>query len=202
MMSNFRNGFAFLIAVSVLVSATVLIHAQSSDSDRARKPAKASNDYIIGVEDVIGITVWKNPELSLDIPVRPDGKISLPLIDEISAAGLTPLELKEILTARWESYLSAPEVSVMVREINSFKVYVLGEVARPGELRLKSKIRLLQAISMVGGFSTYAEKGKIVLLRDGGNTELRFEVNYNKVISGARPQDNYVLRPGDTIVVP
>jgi len=181
--------------------------APSSESDAAadasaERQAAGSREYLIGVEDVLEVSVWKNADLSVTIPVRPDGKISLPLIDDVPAAGLTPMELKQILTEKWSSFLSAPEVSVLVKEVNSFKVYVVGEVARPGELKLKSKIRLLQAIALVGGFSSYADRNKIVVLRDREGTELRFEINYSKVVSGEKPEDNLVLVPGDTIVVP
>lgn len=165
-------------------------------------PRAASVDYTIGVEDLIQVSVWKNPDLSVTVPVRPDGRISLPLIDDVPAAGMTPLQLKEDLTQRWKAFLSAPEVSVIVKEVNSIKVYVVGEIVRPGELRLKSRTRLLQAISLAGGFTGFAERGKIVLLREAGGVEKRFEINYNKVVSGDRPDDNMVLMPGDTIVVP
>ena len=143
-----------------------------------------------------------NPELSVAIPVRPDGKISLPLIDDVQAAGLTPIQLKDVLTEKWKAFLSQPEVSVIIQEINSFKVFLVGEIARPGELRLRDRTRLLQAISLAGGFTTFADPDKIVLLRVEGNQELRFEVNFKKVVSGDRPEDNLILHPGDTIIVP
>jgi polysaccharide export outer membrane protein len=165
-------------------------------------PRAAEADYVIGVEDLIQVTVWKNPDLSITAPVRPDGRISLPLIDDVQAAGLTPMKLKDELTRRWKAFLSAPEVSVVVKEVNSFKVYLVGEVARPGELRLKARTRLLQALSLAGGLTGFADRDRIILLRESEGGEVRFEVNYKKLISGARPEDNLILRPGDTIVVP
>lgn len=185
-------AFLFLTAAFTAESAT--------PPAPAAIPEKA--DYVIGVEDLIQISVWKNPDLTSIVPVRPDGKISLPLIDDVAAAGLTPLQLKKSLTALWKSYLSEPEVSVIVKEVNSYKIYLVGEISQPGELRPKSRIRLLQAISLAGGLTEFAEKGKIVVLRDEGDHELRYEINYNKIVSGDRPEDNLVLMPGDTIVVP
>lgn len=178
--------------------------AAAAEVPGAETPAEESTltDYVIGVEDLIEISVWKNPDLSVTIPVRPDGKISLPLIADVTAAGLTPLRLKEVLTERLSAFVSSPEVSVLVKEVNSFKIYVVGEVARPGELKLKSNIRFLQAIALVGGFTSFADRSKIIVLRDTGDTELRFEINYNKVVSGSRPEDNIALLPRDTIVVP
>ena len=176
--------------------------ASAEQPAAAGEAAGAGGDYIIGVEDLIQIAVWKNPDLSTTVPVRPDGKISLPLIDDVPAAGLTPLQLKDELTKRWKAFLSAPEVSVIVKEVNSFKVYLVGEIARAGELRLKGRTRLLQALSLAGGFTPFADRGKIIVLRASNGTELRYEINYNKVVSGARPEDNLVLQAGDTIIVP
>lgn len=160
--------------------------------------------YVIGVEDVLEISVWKNPDLSKTVPVRPDGKISLPLIDDVQAAGRKPETLKEELSRRWSSFLSEPEVSVIVKEINSFKIFLVGEVTGPGELKLKAGTTLLQAISLAGGFTTYADKDKIVVLRKEGEDgrERRFEINVKKAVSGERPGDNMILHPGDTIFVP
>ncbi len=176
--------------------------AGAAAPERAAPSTRETAEYTIGVEDILEITVWKNPDLSSLVPVRPDGKISLPLIDDVQAAGRTPVELKQVLTDRWKAFLSAPEVSVIVKEVNSYKVYMVGEVTRPGELRVKSTIRLLQAISLAGGFTAYADRDKILVLRDASDHELRYEINYNKIVSGDRPEDNLVLLPGDTVVVP
>jgi len=165
-------------------------------------PRADYEDYVIGVQDLIQVTVWKNPDLSVTAPVRPDGKISLPLIDDVHAAGLTPQQLKDELTRRWKAFLSAPEVSVIVKEVNSLKVYLVGEVARPGELSLKGKTRLLQALSLAGGFTTFAERSKIIVLRDNKGVETRYEIKYKDLVSGKKPDENLVLKPGDTIVVP
>lgn len=190
-----------------------LHHAQESAESRSHTPASLGKapqgrsdpygeDYIIGVEDLIQVSVWKNPDLSMTVPVRPDGKISLPLIDDVQAAGMSPTQLKTLLTTRWSEFLSAPEVSVIVKEINSLKVYLVGEVARPGELKLKDRTRLLQAISLAGGFTAFADEDKIVVLRRDPEGEIRLEINVKKIVSGERPEDNVILHPGDTIFVP
>ncbi|MBI3448549.1 MAG: polysaccharide biosynthesis/export family protein [Acidobacteria bacterium] len=173
----------------------------------ASAPASVAVDpngptYVIGIEDVIQITVWKNSDLSVIVPVRPDGRISVPLIDDVTAAGLHPLELKDELTRRWKAFLSAPEVSVIVKEVNSFKVYMVGQVSKQGELQLKGPTRLLQAISLAGGLTSFADRSKIVLLRESGGHEIRKEINYKRVISGKDADDNVLLERGDTVYVP
>jgi polysaccharide export outer membrane protein len=185
-----------------LILVPLLLSAEDEDGAADQRRGPYAGDYVIGVEDLIQVTVWKNPDLSVTVPVRPDGKISLPLIDDVQAVGRTPQQLKVDLTDRWKAFLSAPEVSVIVKEINSFKVFLVGEVARPGELRLRDRTRLLQAISLAGGFTTFAKPEKIVLLRASGNRELRFEISFKKIVSGDRPEDNLPLHPGDTIYVP
>jgi polysaccharide export outer membrane protein len=203
-------GVAALLVLSGLIAAAQVRDAHASQQDVQAVPAVTDDtlasdlagDYVIGVEDVLYVAVWKNPDLSREVPVRPDGKITLPLIDDISAVGLTPSRLKEILTERWKSYITGPEVSVIVTQVNSLKVYMVGEIARPGILQLKSKTRLLQAISLAGGFTSFAERTKIVVLRNNGSGESRLEFNYKKILSGSRPADNIFLKPGDTVIVP
>ncbi len=214
-----RGGLpAVLCAAMVLLappSWTGLLAAAQDDDQQAQAvegvpgatppnvlAAEAASDYVIGVEDVLYISVWKNPDLSREVPVRPDGKITLPLIDDVDAVGLTPLQLKEELTKRWKSFITAPEVSVIVTQVNSLKVYMVGEIAKPGILVLKGKTRLLQAISLAGGFTNFADRSKIIVLRATGNNEKRMEFNYKKIVSGSRPEDNIVLLPGDTVIVP
>jgi len=178
--------------------------APREGDNAASRPVADPNapDYVIGIEDVIQISVWKNADLSVTVPVRPDGKISLPLIDDVRAAGLRPLDLKEELTRRWKAFLSAPEVSVIVKEVNSFKIFMIGQIVRQGELQLKGPTRLLQAISLAGGLTTFADKSKIVVLRESGGIESRREINYKNVVSGKQPDENILLMPGDTVVVP
>ena len=161
-----------------------------------------STQYIIGPEDKLKIDVWKEPELSVTVPVRSDGKISLPLIHDVHVVGMTPQELKDDLTRRFSKYLEKPTVSVIVEEINSLKIFVTGEVREPGVFELDREINVLQAISMAGGFTEWANKRKIKVFRKYRGVETMITLNYNKIISGKHPELNITLQPGDTIVVP
>jgi len=158
--------------------------------------------YIIGPEDILGINVWKEPELSQSVPVRADGKISMPLIHDVHVVGLTPIELKEELTKRLSKYIENPTVSVIVEEINSLKIFIVGNVNQPGVFEIDREINVLQAISMAGGFTEWAKKSKIKIFRKHGGVEKVIKVNYNKIISGKHPDLNIPLQPGDSIVVP
>ena len=159
--------------------------------------------YGIGVGDVLEISVWKNPELAATVPVRPDGRISVPLLGDVQAAGMTPLALKATLTDGYKEYVTAPGVSVVVKEIHSRKIYVTGEVAHPGTYDLEPRGKLMQALALAGGLTPYA-RGRVVLLRDGrdGRQEKRMEVELKSIINGKKPEDNVLLQPGDTLVVP
>jgi len=195
-------AFQLSIAMSPSVAAAQGEMEGVAASTNETLATEAAEDYVIGVEDVLFVSVWKNPDLSREVPVRPDGKITLPLIDDISAVGLTPSQLKDVLTERWKSYITGPEVSVIVTQVNSLKVYMVGEVAKPGILQLKSRTRLLQALSLAGGFTSFADRSKIVVMRNNGSGETRLEFNYKKILSGDRPSDNIFLKPGDTVIVP
>lgn len=163
--------------------------------------ATSPETYRIGPEDVLQIAVWKNETLSRTVPVRPDGKISLPLVNDVQAGGLTAVELREILTRKLSEYVPSPEVSVIVTDIRSVKVSVIGEVARPGRFELKSWTTVLDVLALAGGFTQFASRSKIVVLRaDGGGTTKRILFNYNKV--SAAEQDNFYLRNGDIVLVP
>jgi polysaccharide export outer membrane protein len=164
-------------------------------------PAAAPSAYTIGTEDLLDITVWNNTVISRTVPVRPDGMISLPLLDDVQAAGLTPKQLKADLTRRLARYITAPEVSVVVREIHSKKVAVLGEVRRPGRYDLKSRTSVLEAIALAGGFSDFARRSKMVIVRVEGSTVTRIPCDYDKLLANAQP-DTFFLQPGDTLVVP
>jgi polysaccharide export outer membrane protein len=191
-------------AVLILLS-SVIAHAQTEKEALSKKQAQGevaadSNQYVIGPEDSLYIHVWKEENLSRTVPVRIDGKISLPLIDEIQASGLTPLQLKENLIKRFKDFVDIPNVSVIVMEANSFKVFVSGYVKTPGVVRLRSETTILQAISMVGGFTEWANQRKILIIRKEEGKEKRITVNYKKIVSGDEP--NLVLKSGDTIIVP
>jgi polysaccharide export outer membrane protein len=160
-------------------------------------------DYVIGVTDVLRISVWRNEELSVIVPVRPDGKISVPLLDDIQAEGLTPTELKEIVDRELAEYVASPHVTVIVVEMNSRFISVLGGVKQEGRLPLSRNLRVLEAIAHAGGFTAFADKGNIRIVRrepDGGETEYRFD--YGAYIKGKAPGTNIVLSAGDTIIVP
>jgi polysaccharide biosynthesis/export protein len=166
---------------------------------RANVPAPAV--YLIGPEDVLDISVWKNPELSRSVPVRPDGKVSLPLVNDIQAAGLTPAALREQLTARLAEYLDAPEVAVIVREVHSARVSVIGAVRTPGRYEINSPATVLEAIAMAQGFTDFAAKDRIVVLRANGATQRRIPFSFTRIADGS-DQDNFLLQAGDIIVVP
>ena len=158
--------------------------------------------FVIGHEDMLRISVWKNPELSVDVPVRPDGMISVPLLNDIQAAGLTPEELKELITGQLVEYVNNPDVTVVVTQVNSKRIYVIGAVARSGAQPLNQDMRVLDAISVAGGFVEFARKGDIKILRRSGGEIVEYRFDYGAYLKGNAPGTNMLLRPGDTIVVP
>jgi polysaccharide export outer membrane protein len=159
-----------------------------------------SDTYIIGPEDVLYINVWREEQISRTVPVRMDGKISLPLVDDVQAAELTPLQLKDVLTNKLKNVLDNPTVSVSVMEANSFKVYVSGEVKTPSVLKLRSETSLIQIMSMVGGFTEWADRKNILIIRKENGTERRIMVNYKKIIDGKEP--DVTIKGGDMVIVP
>lgn len=182
-------------------SKTVIDTKQSESSKKIAGDAVVGSDkYVIGPEDVLHIFVWKEESLTKTVPVRIDGKISLPLLDDIQAAGLTPLQLKEVLTNKFKGFVENPTVTVTVVEANSYKVYISGEVKAPGIVRIRSEITLSKLIIMSGGFTEWANKRKILIISREGDTEKRTTVNYNKIIDGDIP--DIVIKHGDTIIVP
>jgi polysaccharide export outer membrane protein len=175
--------------------------AQTSDASAATRPHDAS--FVIGNDDVLAINVWKEPDISRSIPVRSDGKISLPLVGEVQAAGRTPLKLEQDIATRLKSYIAEPEVTVIVQQINSQKFNILGQVNRPGSYAIANAATVLDAIAVAGGFRDFAKQKGIYILRqnlDGSQTRLRF--NYKEVVKGQDPAQNVKLQPRDTIVVP
>src|SRR3984893_1110873 len=167
-------------------------------------PQKAEDDsFVIGPDDVLAVSVWKEPDISRSIPVRSDGKISLPLVGEVQATGQTPLKLEEEIAARLKNYIAEPEVTVIVQQINSQKFNILGMVTRPGSYAIANAATVLDAIAVAGGFRDFAKQKSIYILRqsaDGSQTRLRF--NYKEVVKGQNPAQNIKLLPRDTIVVP
>ncbi len=196
------------VTVCSLVAGVLLVSALIAEPADAQAPAATGGDtgrraapeaYRIGPEDMLQISVWKNDAMSRTVTVRPDGKISLALLNDIQAAGLTALELREIVMQRLAEYIPSPEVSVIVSEVRSFKVSVIGEVARPGRFELKSWTTVLDVLALAGGFTQFATRSKIVILHPEGTTMKRIPFNYNKV---AGEQENFYLRNGDIVLVP
>ena len=165
-------------------------------------PATTDPSYVIGPEDVLDINVWKEPDMTRVVPVRPDGKISLPLINDVQAAGSTPQQLASTVTEKLRKFLTEPQVTVIVTQINSQRVFVIGEVLRAGAFPLVPGTTVLQALANAGGFTTFANVKKIHVMRlvNGKPTELPF--NYREVLKGDNPDQNIKLEPGDTVVVP
>jgi polysaccharide export outer membrane protein len=174
----------------------------SRNAAASAQPATTDPSYVIGADDVIAISVWKEPEITRTIPVRPDGRISLPLLNDVRAAGLTPMQLAKVITTRLKKYLADPQVTVIVTEINSQRYYIMGEVTRAGAYPLLPNMTVLQALSGAGGFTPYAKLSDIYLLRTVGRRQVKFPFNYKEVIKGKHVDENRVLKPGDTIIVP
>jgi polysaccharide export outer membrane protein len=165
-------------------------------------PAPSDQNYVIGAEDVLSVNVWKESEVSVSEPVRLDGRISIPLIHDIQAAGLTPMALAAEISDKLNKYISDPQVTVIVTAINSKRVYLMGQIARPGAYPLLPDQTVLQALAIGGGFSQWANLSKIYILRNQGGRQTKLPFNYRQVIKGDKPEENLVLQPGDTIVVP
>jgi polysaccharide export outer membrane protein len=180
-------------------SAPAAARAKSGEKDAA---TGEEGSYVIGAQDILDISVWKEPDVSRRVPVRPDGKISLPLLNDIQAAGLTPLELQQQITDGLKKFLTAPQVTVTVIEINSKRVYIVGEVGRTGALAMLPNMTVLQALSAAGGFRQFANPKKIYVMRNEHGKQVTYPFNYNDVVRGIRPEQNIILKPGDTIVVP
>jgi polysaccharide biosynthesis/export protein len=159
-------------------------------------------DYLIGPDDVLAVNVWKEPEISRSVPVRPDGKISLPLIGDLIASGRTPLELQDAIKGQLVRYVSHPAVTVIVQEAKSQKFNIVGEVERPGSYPLSTPMTVLDAIAVAGGFRDFAKTSKIYVLRTDQGSRTRLPFNYKKVIKGDNFQQNVDLKPRDTVVVP
>jgi len=198
-----------LMAVSLVLFFGLSVIAGFSSSVFAAPPpgnVAKPQEYLIGPEDVLDISVWKNQELSRTVTVRPDGKISLPLIGDVQAGGVSPSQLRNAIVAKLKEYQENAVVSVIVQTVNSYRIFIVGEVRSPGTYLLKSKTTVLQAISMAGGFSQFASKNKIVLVRkldSDSHAEEKINIRFDDLINADMSSDkNPVLKPGDTIFVP
>jgi polysaccharide export outer membrane protein len=198
-MRRISTTWIFLALALAIFSAL----AAGQDSTQAKDPAptsQASPTYVIGPDDTLYISVWKEPDLTETLPVRADGKISMPLLNDVQAAGLTPMQLGAALTDKLKKYVSDPHVTIVVTQMNSQRVYVTGEVLHPGAMNLTPNMTVLQALSSAG-FTQFANTKGIYVLRNEHGNQTKLAVNYKRLIKGEGGQ-NIALKPGDTIVVP
>jgi polysaccharide export outer membrane protein len=200
-----------LCAVTVLLAGGVALGAEQktvaattpkAPAPPAPGPSISPEQYKIGPEDMLAVSVWKNDAMSRVVPVRPDGMISLPLLDDVQAAGLTPMQLRDVIITKLSDYMPAPEVSVIVNDVRSFKVSVMGEVAKPARYELKSVTTVLDVLAQAGGFNQFANRSRIVILRPNGKAMTRIPFNYNKVIGSGGEDENFYLQPNDIVLVP
>lgn len=195
---------AWCVASPVLAQTRPASAAAAAATPRVSAGAGVTmpDDYVIGPDDVLSVVYWKDKELSADVAVRPDGKISLPLVNDLSAAGLTPEQLRVSITAAAAKFVEDPTVSVVVKAINSRKVFVTGQVQKPGVYPLNAPTTIMQLIAMAGGVLEFADSEKILVLRNESGKQVAHPFNYKQVLSRKNLRQNIDLKPGDTIVVP
>lgn len=193
----------FVLAAGLLAQTGGAVNKEAAKTDNPadQAAAAAANDYVIGADDTLHISVWKEPDLSVTLPVRPDGKISMPLLDDIPAAGMTPVLLKELITARLKKYIADPRVTVVVTAMNSRRVFVTGEVTHTGPIPLLPHMTILQALAQAG-FTQFANLKAIYVLRTENGKQVKIPFNYKDVVKGNHPEQNIFLKPSDTVVVP
>jgi len=209
-----KRGFLLALIVGVCIgqfAAPPMSRAQQVNTAAGQAGEQAdkaslivTQEYWIGPEDVLDITVWRNADLSKEVTVRPDGRISLPLIGDITAVGKTAAQLSEDISLKLKEYKENPQVSIIVKEVNSYAIYVLGEVVKPGKYPLKTKTTLLQAVTIAGGLTPTAARNKIVIFRfskDGGG-QMKIKAGYDDIVLRDGSSQNIELKPGDQIVVP
>lgn len=212
-----KKLWMMLACLALLAMATVTAYAQDENSDgggdneTVSKPEKAPEahpaapvvpvDYVIGADDTLHISVWKEPDMTVSLPVRPDGKISIPLLDDVQAAGMTPMQLAASIKEKLKKYIGDPRVTVVVTAMNSQRIYVLGEVTHTGPMPLLPGMTVLQALSSAG-FTQFANLKSIYLLRTQDGAETKIPFKYKDALKGKSSQTDLMLKPGDTIVVP
>jgi polysaccharide export outer membrane protein len=205
MIPSFRRGLLSALLLLCLLPAGAQEGASTQKPEATPKPAApATSDagYIIGPQDVLRIDVWKEPDISRVIPVRPDGKISVPLLNDVQASGLTAMQLATSLREGLSKYLNNPQVTVTVAEINSRRIYITGEVTRPGALPLLPNMTVLQALASGGGFTQFARLKNIYVMRTEDGKQVKHPFNYKEVVKGNLAEQNILLQSGDVIVVP
>jgi polysaccharide export outer membrane protein len=204
-----RTSILFVL-VPLAIAALVVNASAHAAGQPTPGPQACAAEYLIGPEDVLDIAVWNNTEISRTVPVRPDGKISLPLLNDVRASGLTPMQLRDALATSLAEYIAAPNVSVIVREVHSFKVTVIGEVKAPGRFELKGRATVLDVLALAGGPTEYASRGRIVVMRQDPKGTRQIPFPYDKLIDKNDPagasknngQHNFCMQPGDVILVP
>lgn len=211
-----RSVILIMLATLLLANSAPLSGQDPATQEKKEQPGGSKNQaptasgpasiddptYKIGAQDVLKIDVWREDQLTRTVPVRPDGKISLPLLNDIQAVGLTPMELANTIRDELKKYINNPQVTVSIAEINSRRVYVTGEVTRPGAFPLLPSMTVLQALTSAGGFTQFAKTKSIYVLRMQGEKQVKHPFNYQDVIRGKKPEENIQLEPGDTIIVP
>ncbi len=193
-----------LIILSMVLASVLWAAAQESGNKNAPTNAplpQTNSSYVIGPDDVLHISVWKEPDLTNTMPVRADGMISLPLLNDVQAAGLTPMQLADSITDKLKKYITDPHVTVEVTQMNSQRIYITGEVLHPGAMNLTPNMTVLQALASAG-FTQFANTKGIYVLRSDAGKQEKIAVNYKKLVKGEDMQQNLLLKPGDTIVVP
>ncbi|MGB9497695.1 MAG: polysaccharide biosynthesis/export family protein [Dissulfuribacterales bacterium] len=198
---RFRKETIFILLVAGVFFCPIW-QAMAATDDTKEDKIPAEDKYVIGPADILEIHVWREPDLSRTIPVRPDGKITLPLLNDVQASGLTPLELKARIEKGLAKFVESPTVSVAVQEIHSKNIFVFGQVESPGQYPLQKDLTVLQALSLAGGFAEWADKGDIIVLRKENGKQRRIKFDYKNVSKGKHLERNIFLRPGDTIIVP
>jgi polysaccharide biosynthesis/export protein len=203
MISTWKAAVAALILISSVALGQEAPAQPAAATPAVNPTANASADptYVIGPEDTLHIAVWKEADLTATLPVRPDGKISLPLLNDVQAAGLTPQQLADSVTEKLRKYIADPRVTVVVTAINSKRVYLVGEVLRPGAMSMLPNMTVLQALANAG-LNQFAKTKGIYVLRMEGGKQHKMPVDYRKIVKGDKIEQNYLLQPGDTIVVP
>jgi len=202
----FAGVFGFPGVQSIQAQSPDVANAAAGDAGTRPDDGKTKphdDTFVIGNEDVLAISVWKEPDLTKAVPVRSDGKISLPLVGELEATGKTPLQLERDITEKLKSFITAPEVNVIVQQVNSRKFNILGEVNKPGEYPLAASTTVMDAVATAGGFRDFAKKTGVYVLRktaDGQENRLKF--NYKDFIKGKDTAQNIKLQPNDTVIVP
>ena len=202
---NMKRAFTMLVAIGSVFGG-LLAWSQDGAAPKTAAPppppaSQASASYVIGPADTLFVSVWKEPDLTNSLPVRADGMISMPLLNDVQAAGLTPMQLGASITEKLKKFISDPHVTVVVTQMNSQRIYVMGEVQHTGAMNLLPGMTVLQALASAG-FTQFANTKGIYLLRDDHGTQQKIPINYKKLVKGQEMAENLVLKPRDTIVVP